>query len=163
MTDPIEDDLRGHVGALKNEVALLNQKVQSSTEATKAAIDGLANVLNERWKAMEQRFDLTGRQQQQSIDLVVATTADIQLKESARETRLASVESDLKVLSTRVAEQKVGTEAQHVQTDKDVAYANKRIDGLWTMLKSVGSAIAVMILGITAWLIEQGLAHTPHK
>jgi hypothetical protein len=146
MVDPTDDDLR----------------VQSSTEATKAAIDGLANVLNERWKAMEQRFDLTGRQQQQSIDLVVTTTQDIQLKESARETRLASVESDLKVLSTRVAEQKVGTEAQHVQTDKDVAYANKRIDGLWTMLKSIGGAITVTILGITAWLVEQGLAH-PHK
>jgi hypothetical protein len=59
--------------ALEGKIEVLAQKVESSGEQTKLAIEGLTKVTDERWRAIKEQAELSGRQQQQAVELLKAS------------------------------------------------------------------------------------------
>lgn len=89
--------LEHELDSVKSMIKLVDSKVDSSTELTKASVEALARIIDERWRSMEQRFDMGTRQQQQSLELLAAS-------QNRQDTKLAKLDE---YLSSTASSQKV--------------------------------------------------------
>jgi chromosome segregation ATPase len=97
----LDYQLERRIDKLDGKIDRVQQEVENSGEAMRGTLENLSKLIDERWKSMEQRFDLTGRQQQQSIELLSETAKRQEQQRSAMETELSLMESDLKVEQTK--------------------------------------------------------------
>lgn len=156
MADGIERrqntvDLQVDLARVDAKVDRIEQKIDSGNEMVRATIKSLTDVLDERGRRMEQRFDLTERQQQQSIDLLQSANERFMANLGAMETKVNFLESDIKQLRTKLDEQKIGADNIHEGLAEETTELKTTMQW-WT--RSLALALITAVIAVAVFYIQ---------
>jgi cell shape-determining protein MreC len=73
----------------------IDTKLDSFAREVRVGMEGMVKVLDERWRGIEQRFDMSDRQQQQNIELL---SSNVQIEQRVTKTELDGLKEDLSSL-----------------------------------------------------------------
>src|SRR5215217_1275989 len=129
--------IQRQVDQLEGKIDKLDTKVDSFAREVRVGMEGMTKLLDERWRSVEQRFDMSDRQQQQNIELLGAQVQRIELHQSGVETQQSLLEGEQKVMKT-----------EHDNLKTELASVKENLK--WVVRTIVGAIIAIAIWYMTS-------------
>ncbi len=149
-TDPAETkggyQLQRRIDQVDAKIDKVDAKVVAGANETKVGFDNLNRLLDERWKSMEQRYDMTDRQKQQSIDLLTQTVMRLEQGISATDTNVAMAAQEALLTKARLEDQKHQADAVHAELRKDITHITDMLR--WTSRAFWGAVITSGVGGM---------------
>lgn len=127
------------VDRLDSKIERVGDQVENVGKEMRTALEMLIKQQDERWKWFEQRSDMGARNTDQSIELLTGTVVKMEQKSSSMETQVEMLSTDIQVLSTKTAEQKLLTDSLHTEL-------LRRIEASSDSLKWVTRTLAASLL-----------------
>lgn len=149
--------LERRIDGLDMKIDKVDARVEAASRETKSAIEMLVQVLEERAKASEQRWDMAGRQHQQAIDLLTSTVVKLEQNVSATQTQSDITEREVALIGARLEEQKKQADLEHknildkIGVSKDDLEATKE-NLRWISRLAVATALS-MLGGVLVFVI----------
>lgn len=133
-----DDRTQDELSAVRQELT----KVAAAIQLLSAKQDGMGQLIDERWKSMEARLDMTARQTQQSIDLLVAALTKLETSHKESSTEVDVLRGDMRVYKV---------EFEDLQ--KMVIDQRDNLRWMWRTL--VGGALTLAVTVVAFFITQQ--------